>query len=78
LTTNVVLKGQQLMSAKKVAAKVISVESANRGLKEMVSRNASKSFTNFGRICHCPREQLSRKCSVNRCKITYFCVIIQF
>jgi hypothetical protein len=27
---------------------------------------------------HCPRELFSRKCSVHRCKVTYFCAIDQF
>jgi hypothetical protein len=40
----------------------------------MVSRNASENFTYVGKRV----SLLSRKCFINRCKITYFCIINQF
>jgi hypothetical protein len=48
---------------------------APRRYRKMVSRNASKSFMNIGKKCHCSRELLWRKCCVNRCEITYFCAV---
>jgi hypothetical protein len=39
--------------------------------------NANALWT-LAKVCHCPRELLWLKCCVNRCKVTYFCVINQF
>jgi hypothetical protein len=40
----------------------------------MVSRNTSESFTNVAKRV----SLLSRKGFINRCKVTYFCIINQF
>jgi hypothetical protein len=46
--------------------------------RKMVSWNVSKCFMNVAKVNHYPRELLWRKCCVNRCKVTNFCIINQF
>jgi hypothetical protein len=43
-----------------------------------VSRNTFKSSMNDAKSVSLPKELLWRKCCVNRCDVTYFCVINQF
>jgi hypothetical protein len=78
LGLNSVLKRQWFESTEKVTAKATRALEHWQRYRNMVSRNACKSFTNGGRSLSPPKGTTSMECCVNICKVTYFSILNQF
>jgi hypothetical protein len=53
-------------------------ESTDRGIKKRFTGMFPEALWALAKVCHCPKELLWMKCCVNRCMVTYFCVINKF